>query len=155
MHWVGGSGSILLRNAGSPTGRVQIIGPSNVAVTVMRIRGSLTTWLDDEAATLVPGDVVHCAVGMIVEPGGLAAVTQSPITDAQAPWWYYERFHLVAETASSDLAQGGQFYRSEIDVKAMRIVRADQEIGFVVEIADIAQTSTVNFMVTARFLVAV
>jgi len=118
----------------------------------MRARGNLLAFAD---TTQAPGGLIDVAVGMVLVPEGTGTtVLWSPITDAIAPWFFYSRFHLGYEEMVTDvvdvpIATG---YREAIDSKAMRKIRPDLEIQFVVEQATIATAMAVNVRVAGRFL---
>ena len=118
----------------------------------MRIRGELVSWIDGASA---PGKAVQIAVGALVMPEGQGTtVVSSPITDDNAPWLFYERFVLGTEEMVTDVVDipGLTIFRKTIDVKAMRILRADQEMQIVMENATILASSSVNLSFQASAL---
>ena len=120
--------------------------------TLMRTRGELLCYVD---GTTVPGSSSQIAVGFLVQQTG-ATATSIPITDSQAPYFYYETFVIGYEEMVTDViaAQGAIVIRKTIDSKAMRKVRADQEIAAVVQSSTIVGAGvTVNLSVVGRFLV--
>ena len=118
----------------------------------MRIRGELVAYIDAASA---PTKLVDVAVGIALVPEGSGTtVLWSPITDEDAPWWYYERFVLGYEEMVTDVIDvpGITSFRSTIDVKGMRIIRPDVEAQIVVENATLQSASSVNVALTARVL---
>ena len=152
LRWTLGRSSLQsVPGAGTTVLASNILSAGTGSQTIMRTRGHLVAWLD---GTLVAGDVVSCAIGFLVVPGGSAAVViSSPITDSQAPYFWFEAFTFAAEDTAAPLTDGLKMFRAEIDSKAMRILRPDREVQCVAEAFDIVQTSIVNFQVEARFLI--
>ena len=150
LRWIGGRQVISAIT--NTTSAVIIVSQGNTSQTIMRTRGSLLLYLNDPVAA---GDVADVAVGFLVVPAGLSTtVTSSPITDPDAPWFYYDRVILGSEDTVAPDQLGLKVYRSVIDVKAMRVLRPDQEVQFVVETTNVGGTVAVNFAVAARFLIA-
>jgi len=129
-----------------------ITATSDPPETLMRIRGELVAYIDAASA---PTKLVDVAVGIALVPEGSGTtVLWSPITDEDAPWWYYERFVLGYEEMVTDVIDvpGITSFRSTIDVKGMRIIRPDVEAQIVVENATLQSASSVNVALTARVL---
>ncbi len=123
-----------------------------VPETIMRTRGELVGYIDGASA---PGKLVHFAVGMILVPEGTGTtVLWSPITDANAPWFWIEQFHLGYEEMVTDVVDvpGLSIFRKEIDLKAMRIVRPDVEVQLVFENVTLLSVAAVNVRVSFRML---
>ncbi len=137
---------------GAGTAAVVAYNAGTVAATYLRLRGSLMAYIDGASA---PGKLVHIGVGMLIVPEGTGTtVTSSPIADANAPWWYYEVFHLGYEEMVTDVVDvpGISSYRAEIDVRSMRKLRPDQEVQLVFENVTIGTASSVNVAVATRAL---
>ncbi len=120
--------------------------------TIMRIRGELVGFLDGLSATALG---VHVAIGAIVMPEGQGTtVVSSPITDAQAPWLFYEQFWIGYEEMVTDVVDvpGITSFRKTVDVKAMRILRPDRELQLVVEQATAGGASSINLQFAFRLL---
>ncbi len=150
LRWTGGQFSFSALAAGSAAGT--IVSAGNTSQTLMRTRGEILCYVDAAGA---PGVFADVAVGMIVMPGGSGTtVTSSPITDPDAPWFFYERFSLGYEERVTDVVSinGIDFFRKAIDVKAMRVIRPDREIQVVIEQASIQSALSVNCVVNSRFL---
>ncbi len=119
--------------------------------TLLRTRGQLVAGVDGVQGT---GLNVTVAVGFILVPEGTSAtVLWSPITDADAPWFFYSRFNLLYEEMVLDAIDlgGSAFYRETIDTKAMRRIR-NQEIQMVVEQAAVSGSASINVSAVGRFL---
>ncbi len=130
-HWTGTSATVQALAAGSQA--VLIFPAQHAEETWMRMRGALLGYVDGVQA---PGNAALITCGMILVPEGSGTTVQFlPFTDDDAPWFYWETFTLGYEEYVTDVidSPGLTSYRSVIDAKAMRIVRPDTEIQFVVE----------------------
>ncbi len=148
-HWTGFTGTALALAAGSvaATLGVAIHEPE----TLLRTRGNLLCWKD---ATSTPGQSAIITVGFVLVPEGTGTtVLWSPLTDADAPWFFYEQFMIGYEEMVTDVVDvpGLTSQRLVIDSKAMRIVR-NSEIQMVVENTTIGSALAVNLNVQGRFL---
>ncbi len=113
---------------GAGTAAVNVLTAINLEETIIRMWGNLLASIDGASA---PGKLVRIGVGMIVMPEGTGTtVTSSPISDAQAPWFYYSAFDLGYEEMVTDVIDVPVIsaFRETIDVKAMRIIRPDREL---------------------------
>ncbi len=150
LRWQGFQGGALALGAGSAA--VNLAGASTFPETIMRTRGQLVAWMDAGAQ---PAAGIDVAVGMVVVPDGTGTtVLWSPITDANAPWFFYSRFVIGYEEMVTDVVDvpGLSLYRELIDSKAMRRGRADTEIQLVVEQATLVAADAINVEVSGRFL---
>ncbi len=121
--------------------------------TIMRSRGTLLAYID---GTQAPGAQVRCAIGMIVVPEGTATtVLWSPLTDPNAPWFYFDVFSLGYEEGVTDVigVQGAMSYRAVIDSKAMRKSPPDTEVQVVVEQLTTGSAMAINVQLNARLLI--
>jgi len=121
--------------------------------TLMRTRGQLCAWIDGLEA---PATSIVVSVGLIVMPEGQGStVVSEPFADGNAPWFYFTRFTLGYEEYVTDAiaAPGLSVYRETLDVKAMRILRADREVQFVVTNTTLISAASVNVSLTGRFLI--
>ncbi len=153
LRWTFGSTSALATAAGGTPSAV-IVSSGNVSQTLMRIRGSILSWLD---TTQAPGGAIFCAMGIIIMPEGQGATTvSSPIADANAPWIWFQSWELAYEEYVTDVIDAplATVFRAEIDSKAMRILRPDQELQVVFESLNISGSLAVNTAMQARFLLA-
>ena len=152
LRWTLSQTEILGRNAGNPTGAQAVVTAGVTSQTLMRVRGTFYAMI---VGTPTVTDIVQCGIGLLVVPGGSGAVvTSSPLTDGEAPFLWFEAFHLNTQSAGATNANGPQFWRNVVDNKAMRVIRPDQEIQLVVEVSDAVGTSTVDFGLMARYLIA-
>jgi len=130
-----------------------IIGAGSAPATLLRSRGQMMAWYD---GVQTPATTTRVAVGMIVMPEGQGTtVVSAPLTDPNAPWFYYSVFTLGYEEYAFDTLQAGALssYREIIDDKAMRIIRPDREVQVVIESAAVQGAgSAVNVALDARFL---
>ncbi len=150
-HWHGASA--LASSFGAGTVGV-LVGVADLTApeTLLRTRGQLVCTIDGASA---PGKLVEIGCGLILMPGGTGTtVTSSPITDADAPWFWYERFVVGYDEAVTDVIDfpGLSTFRKEIDSKSMRIQRPDQEIQFVAENVTLIGADAVNIAASFRFL---
>ena len=152
VRWTLGGGSVLALAADSTAGIV-VITEGVVNTTLMRTRGNLIAWLDGVQA---PGQIISVGCGLIVNPGGQGTtVVSSPLTDGEAPWLWYETFVLAYEETVTDViaVDGISSLRKEVDSKAMRVIRPDREVQFVVETINILGSPPVNVRLSSRFLI--
>ena len=149
VHWTYGSWSIGNLVAGQQA--VNVLSAQHLPETLLRTRGGVSLTLDGAQAS---GVGVSLAMGLIVVPEGTGTtVLWSPITDGDAPWFWWDSRELLYEEAVADVvvSQNTMSYRVGIDSKAMRKIR-NGEIQFVVENATIQGASGVNVFGAARFL---
>ena len=92
---------------------------------------------------------------MIVPGGSGTTVTSSPLTDGDAPYFWYETGMVAYEEYVSDVinADGLTFFRGTIDSKAMRVLRPDQEVQVVFESQALEGSIILNADVNCRFLI--
>ncbi len=100
--------------------------------TLLRIRGEVAGYLLGASA---PAVGVRLTYGIILVPEGTGTtVLWDPVTDANAPWLLYGQAHLAYDEKVTDVVDvpGMSSFRHVIDNKAMRIIRPDVEMQFVV-----------------------
>ncbi len=150
LRWTKGAFAFNALGATSTSG--VIVAAGNTSQTMMRVRGELLVYLD---GTQAPGTFLRVAIGMLIQQAGVTA-TSVPLSDGEAPFFWYESFALAYEEAVTDLIAmpGLAVFRKTIDGKAMRVLRPDQEIAVVVEQATIGSSGSINGDVEARFLLA-
>ncbi len=149
LRWTYGTASILSVVSGATAG-VTILSSGNVSSTLMRARGEVLFKLDAGATA---GETQRITAGMLLVPGGTGTtVTSSPETDGDAPYFWFQPAILTSE--SGDETEPSKFARVVIDTKAMRIIRPDQEIQFVMENISVVGTSNVHTYAAVRFLLA-
>ncbi len=150
LHWVG----LFAAGADDAIGASQaVVGAAKVSgrhETILRIRGNYGTFLGDTGAA--NGDTVRVAAGLLlITSGGTSA--SLPIDDPDAPWIWYDTVVLSrnVETASGALTRS---HTIVVDNKAMRIIRGDQDLVFVVQSVDVAGAPTIGFNFAARMLMS-
>ena len=118
--------------------------------TLIRTRGNLIAFIDGVSD---PGDFALISVGMIMVPEGTGTtVLWSPTEDGDAPWFWYEAFHLGYEEAVTNVVSypGIGVFRQAIDSKAMR-KSVNTEIQIVIENTSIGTALSVNLATAGRF----
>ncbi len=150
VHWQYGSWSIAALASGA-SGAVNVSAAQHLPETLLRTRGSVAVTLD---GTLLIGVGTSVAMGLILVPEGTGTtVLWSPITDGDAPWFWWGATELLYEEHVADViaSQNTLSDRLQIDSKAMRKIR-NQELQFVAENATVFGASAVNIAGSARFL---
>jgi len=148
-HWEQSSATFNGQAAG--TAAAQVFGAAHLPETLLRTRGNLICWAD---GNLTPPLSASIGVGLILVPEGTGStVLWSPITDGDAPWFWYEQFTIGYEEFVVDVidSPGITSFRSVIDSKAMRITR-NQEIQAVVENVTSIGAVAVNIAINLRSL---
>ncbi len=128
------------------------ISAGTTPTTLLRIRGQLLAYVDGASA---PGKQAVIAVGLIVMPEGTGTtVTSSPFSDGNAPWLYHNIFRLGYEEMVTDVIDVPMVssFRETIDNKAMRKIRPDREVQFVVENSTTQTALSANVAMDFRFL---
>ena len=149
-HWTGWNflaGAV----ASGGTSASLISAAQHLPETILRTRGNFVAWMDGAQAAAVSAQM---GMGLILVPEGTGTtVLWSPLTDADAPWFWYESFHIGFELINSDGDSYTELsgFRGEIDSKAMRIVK-NMEVQMVVETVAQIGTFVTNFQATGRFL---
>jgi len=130
---------------------VNLLAAGTIPETLMRMRGEFFCTID---ANQAPAILMRITAGVIVVPGGQSTtVLHEPNGDADAPWLWYTAFALSHEEAVTDVIEfGGGHKRIEIDSKAMRIIRPDQELQLVVTSTTLGGGADVNWAFSARGL---
>ncbi len=149
-RWVNSSFIFGAFSAGTVAATVLAAQSSND--TILRTRGILRAWLD---STQAPGVGVDVAVGMCVVPDGPGTtVLWSPVTDANAPWFWYTRFTLAYEEMVTDVIDvpGMTSFTEVIDSKAMRKIPPDSEVQVVAENVTLLAAGSINVCSGSRML---
>ena len=139
VHWTYGSFQAISQTAGAIA--LNVLSAQHLPETLLRMRGE---WAAALSGALPDGEGVALSAGLILVPEGTdTTVLWSPITDGDAPWIWWDTFHLiyrehVVDAVASLMTSSG---RRMIDSKAMRKNR-NQELQFVVENATITGLST-------------
>jgi len=150
-RWSGGTSTFAAQTAGA-TALTFINASADPPETLLRLRGELVSWAQGPDA---PDVATHCALGIALVPeGSSTTVTWSPITDDDAPWWFYQDWVLGYEEMVTDVIDvpGLAVFRKTIDLKGMRILRPDVEAQIVFEQSTLIAAMTVNTILTSRVL---
>ncbi len=149
LRWIGANDTFDAQSAGSAA---KNFFSQTLPLTIMRTRGELICYVDGVSA---PGALVEIGVGLIVVPeGSSTTVTVSPLTDPEADWFYYSRFHIGYEEMVTDViaVQTIQGYREVVDNKAMRRMGSTEEVQVVVENITRQTAEAVNISLGLRLL---
>ena len=150
-HWSGFATTNAFGALNAGTAAITLVNAAHDRETIMRTRGELLAFVDALGA---PGRLCSVAVGFALVPEGTGTtVLWSPFTDSDAPWFYYESFHLGYEEMVTDVIDVPMVsgFRKTIDSKAMRRMR-NQEVQMVVENTTIASACAVQVHAIGRFL---
>ena len=147
--WSGGSfnqASIATANV------IETIVTFNEAGTIYRCRGNLLALLDVQAA----GNVNLLGVGLMVasdaQVAAGATAFPSPIDAVDADWIWHSFLPLKSETGTQSDLLGGQVARMEIDTKAMRKVKMNDNLVMVADGQQLAGTGVVDAIAAVRVL---
>ena len=149
LRWAGANHTFLAQSAGTTA---QTMVTDGVKETIMRICGEIVCGVDGNQPTPA---LVEVGLGaLVVQAGSGTTVIQSPLTDSEAPWLFYERFVLGYEEAVTDVIDvpGISSFRKTIDSKAMRILREGREVQLVIEQVSLQNTDDVNLSFGFRML---
>ncbi len=150
VHWTGFAA--LFGGQAAGTIGVSIFAALHEPETLLRLRGNMIAWVD---GSLAPGVNAHIGVGFILVPEGTGStVLWSPISDSNAPWFWYTKFFVGYEEMVTDVIDVPLLtaYRETIDSKAMRRARADVEVQLVLENVTVNGALSVNASVVGRVL---
>ncbi len=137
--------------AASPVA-LQFSTSASQPATLLRIRGEITAYRD---GTTAPPTAVLVSYGIILVPEGTGTTPLfDPFIDANAPWLLYGQGLIAYEEAVSDVVDVPVVtgFRHVIDNKAMRIIRPDVEMQFVLANTTQASTSSINLNYGLRWL---
>ncbi len=144
-------------------GALENIGEANQLVsiaifagagTVMRTRGQVLVQFDGAA----DGNKKCVAAGLII--GTDAQVTagptafSSPISNLDAEWLWHGFFPLMAQAATEVDAEGSKVMRLEVDSKAMRKVKQNEQMVLVVDGSNISGAPVADLAFGIRTLFA-
>ncbi len=127
----------------------------NTASTITRSRGNILTMMDVGAANdgaivgygLIVGTDAQVAVGVTAFP--------SPLTVGEGDFLWHQIVPLRSETGTQSDDLSSHVARSEIDSKAMRRVRQNDQLVLVMDVVLTAGSPTVDFVMGARVLVGI
>ncbi len=154
LRWtgtIGGNAFFGAQSAG--TAAVTIFSAAQtLQQTLMRIRGEVLVWKDGTSA---PGIGITVGLGIILAQSGQSTtVFSSPLTDPEAPWIWWNAVTIGYEEMVTDVVDVPVLSgaRIEVDSKAMRRVRPDVELQFVVENTTVLSAGSVNIAGNFRML---
>ena len=146
--WLASSDIIPL--AAGAVGVRAISSTFGAASTLFRVRGEMMLTLDDAAI----GEAVALAAGLIIATGEAltagAASLPNPDTDGGADWLWHGYLLAMVQAQSND--NEGAVARLTIDSKAMRKVKAGQQLGLIVNAENLAGTPACDVVYGIRAL---
>ena len=150
--WSGIGGFVIATQ--TTANQVQSIAGFTAAGTVIRCRGEVLAVLDVGAANdrFVLGLGIIIATDAQIAAGGTAF--PSPISVLDADWLWHGFVTLMSETGTQSDDLGGQVGRLVIDSKAMRKVKANDNIVLVVDGVQLSGTPSVDIVAGVRVLFA-
>ena len=149
VHWT--YGSFVFGNQAAGSAAVTLLGAQHLPETLLRFRGEWCATLD---SAIAPGVGISVSVGAILVPEGTGTtVLWSPITDGDAPWFWWDTMNLMYEEPVTDVVANQQALsgRRVIDSKAMRKNR-NEEVQIVVENATVTGSGTAQIIGAGRVL---
>ena len=150
VHWTYGSWTGLALSSAGTVG-VTVLSAQHLPETLLRIRGEWAACFDGVQA---PGGFMAITAGLILVPEGTSTtVLWDPVNDGDAPWIWWDVFHLMYEEMVLDVTFSTQTAsaRRVIDSKAMRKVR-NTELQFVAINTAIAGSAAANVAGSVRVL---
>ena len=145
--WIGKCASFALASGAAAINSITAVG---APFTVMRIRGQVLGSIDGA----VDNDKVCVACGIIVATADAVAAgvasLPSPEADTGAEWIWHGYLLMQAQGTSTD--QKALAHRLEVDSKAMRKMKALQELVFVVDSLALAGTPATDVTFGVRVL---
>ena len=121
VHWTNFTGGTASLAAG--TVGVTLAVALHEPETLLRMRGEAVALFD---GVQTPGNEVLVSMGIILVPEGTGTtVLWSPITDGDAPWFWYESFLIGYEEYVTDVIDCPQItaFKSVMDSKVIRRIR--------------------------------
>ena len=149
-NWQLSTGSFSAQAAGNASLNFSSVG--SVQTTLHRIRGEVVGYVDSMS---VPGGLAQVTYGIILVPEGSGTNTQfNPVSDANAPWLLYGQASIGYEEMVTDVIDvpGMTAFRHVIDNKAMRIIRPDLEMQFVLVNTTTFTAIPINLSYNLRWL---
>ncbi len=130
---------------------------SGGGVTVVRLRGMLSLWIE---ATTAIGDgfqKVSAGIGIVTDDAFSIGATAmpSPITDPNwGGWfWYQQLGSFIGDSTTETFRFPMQARKVEIDTKAMRKIQPNEVIFGAVAVSNEVGASTLTFHMDTRMLV--
>ncbi len=152
LNWAGANGETVGLAAGGLVGF--LLATAVVSQTVMRIRGEVVGGLD--LAGIAANDSAILGWGIQVMPAGAVAggITTGPITTAAGSWMAFGVHPLRSDSGVASDQLGSSIMRAAIDTKAMRKMKASEELVLVFENLGIVGAPTINAVFSLRMLFA-
>ncbi len=148
--WELSTGYVAGLTAGNQGFNFSTVGTS--PATLLRIRREIVGNMD--AATAVAAGI-QLTYGIILVPEGSGTTVQfTPVGDANAPWLLWGTGFVGYEEGVTDVIDypGLTSFRHVIDNKAMRRIRPDVEMQFVLETTTALGSGSVNLNYSLRWL---
>jgi len=127
---------------------------SGGGVTIIRIRGVFTAWL--EVVTAIGDNFGDVAIGIGIVSADAFAVGQSampgPLTDPEWDWMYISYFGPLVGSTVTEEFKGLAAVRHEIDTKAMRKINPNETVFGMMETEDETGAVTLTFGAMTRML---
>jgi len=146
MRW---SGDVIISHLGLAAGSgatLALVALDDHSQTLLRTRGICSVWLD---GTPTAGEAVQVACGLIKVPKGTGTtVLLSPISESEQEWLWWGSVVLAADAGTDQM----QSHRFDMDSKAMRKMKPQEEIQFVVAQTTIGTAVALNCVTQPRFL---
>jgi len=142
---ISAAGEIILGNGISP----------NLAFTLRRLRGEILYTLTSVAAAT---DEVRMTSGIAVVSAdafvlGITAMPD-PLEDAGYPWVWWDTVNFNPEIAAPEGVDGVGSVRRVVDSKAMRKMKPDETLAWIVEFSGESGTVVAAAMASSRMLVS-
>ncbi len=149
VHWTYGSFSFPAQAAGVIA--ANMFSAQHLPETLIRFRGEWVAAFSSPTADAIGAAI---SIGMIQVPEGTGTtVLWSPVTDGDAPWIWWDVFHLVYQENVTDAiaSQVTNSARRVIDSKAMRKLR-NTELQVVVEQTTLLSAGSTDIFGSGRVL---
>ncbi len=151
LIWELSTGSVLAQAAGTSALNFSTVGTT--PTTLLRLRGEIVGYL---SGTQSPTGLAVLTCGIIKVPEGSSTTAQyDPVSDANAPWLWFSSYFLGYDETVVDVIQSTvavSSFRETIDNKAMRRIRPDEELQFVVTNTTVGAARSTNIAYSIRWL---
>jgi len=137
---------------GSGSTALQFSSVGTQPTTLLRLRGNISVIVDGLEA---PAVAARATWGLIKVPDGSATTVQyDPVADVNAPWIYWGSAVIGYEEYVTDVIDcpGISSYREVVDNKAMRRIRPDEELQWVLTNTTVDGGLSLNHDVSIRWL---
>ena len=127
---------------------------SGGGVTIMRIRGTFTAWLD--LVTAIGDGFINVAAGIGIVSGDAFAAgagsMPSPLSDPDWDWLWINYFGAVVGSTVTEEFKGLAAVRAVVDTKAMRKIAPNETVFGMTEVDTEVGTSSLSYSVMTRML---